>query len=212
MSSCLGKVLVFAALFTACRRVELLTSDVAPGDLDGCVARWRGEALASSIDDAAAATMLRERCAGLTCAGPCVRCIDDADCGDARLCVSGSCGACPGVSGCAVPEGGLVRLVRNGCATCDFAPRSECDDDAGCKTGVCYRGAACAAGCTRAECCANVCAAEGCPAPTPLGCLAPCPSTATSALCRAARCACVGGDWRCDIVETSHWQPCAYTP
>lgn len=145
-----------------------------------------------------------------TPAGP-SRCVEDYECGVARLCVGGVCTPCPTLEGCVEPEprGKWTALSRNGCTVCEFAPQSECAGPSECD-GTCYRGARCAAGCTRMECCANVCQPEGCPEPAPLGCKAPCDSGMTCAVCTAAQCRCEAGQWRCDVGCADLSPQCAY--
>jgi hypothetical protein len=149
----------------------------------------------------------------LTSTGP-TACVEDHECGVARLCVGGVCTECPSLEGCMEPEprGKWTPLTRNGCTVCEFAPASACAGPSECE-GTCYRGARCATGCTRAECCANVCAPAGCTAPAPLGCKAPCGAEmSTCAVCVAASCRCEEGAWRCDVGCADLASFCVYEP
>lgn len=128
-------------------------------------------------------------------------CVEDYECGVARLCVGGVCTACPSLEGCVEPEpiGKWVPLRRNGCTVCEYAPGSECAGPSECAAGICYRGARCASGCTRLECCANVCQPSGCPEPAPTGCRARCGEGMSCGACVTTLCKCDQGTWRCDV-------------
>jgi hypothetical protein len=211
----LAALLLALSPLLACRDVEVLTTQASAAaalSFEDCLAAERPSAVATCGGAAQLVETLRSKCGPATCDGPCVRCIEDADCGPARLCLDGACGACPVLDDCPAAEAGLVRLQRNGCELCEAAPSSECNSDADCATGRCYRGAACTEGCDRPDCCANACAPVGCVEPAPLGCMAACPPSARSPLCRTSRCTCSDGRWRCDAVETRTHRACTYPP
>ncbi len=129
-------------------------------------------------------------------------CISDDDCvSGASICAEGACVACPGEALCAPCPEGWERLSRNGCATCQCAPPSECGPTAECEVGTCYPGASCADGCDAEHegCCANVCAEEGCASPAPLGCVTAC-TDGSEGWCATSFCACAAGAWVCEAI------------
>ncbi len=196
----------------ACSDVEVMTTASEPLSFDGCVAEARARLLVQSIDAQPLAEALRAACGGRTCDGPCTRCIDDLDCGDARLCQDGLCVACHSTDDCAAAGDGEALLRRNGCPVCERGPVSECIEDAGCAGRRCYRGSVCAEGCARPDCCANLCADAGCSDPAPVGCLMPCPVGVDAALCAAAACRCESGRWLCGAAAASTYRRCRYEP
>ncbi len=129
-----------------------------------------------------------------------IECVEDYECGVARLCVGGVCTACPPLDACVEPEplGKWTPLRRNGCTVCEYAPASECAGPSECD-GTCYLGARCASGCKRFECCANVCQRAGCAGPAPAGCRAPCDEGLGCGACVTTLCKCREGTWRCDV-------------
>jgi hypothetical protein len=144
----------------------------------------------------------------LYCADTCVTCTGDLDCPRGEsLCDGEQCAACPDPRACAPCAMGTTQLVRNGCATCECGPPSECEpaDNTGCDPGDmlrCYPGQRCLAGCQPGEsgCCINACALPGCASPAPLGCDTPCPIELGCQSCQAAACRCDGMAWTCDAV------------
>jgi len=204
---------------SACGRWEFLTSDpVEPAlpaeTFQDCVRRLRPEFERLFPDQRTQEERLRATCGPAVCEGICSACIDDTDCGPARLCIAGACGACPVVSDCTVPESGLELLTRNGCEVCQVAPPTECRSDADCAVGTCRRGAICAKGCDRLDCCANVCSSGDCAEPVPYGCLAECiDPPAFLPECRTVSCSCVNNRWRCAVVTTDVvLGSCVYRP
>lgn len=133
------------------------------------------------------------------CDPECMPCGSDRVCPSGRVC-EGTCQPCPEIADCEGPAG-WVRLTRNGCPTCDFAPRpSECVDRTHCPELDCYFGSVCAMGCTAPErCCVNVCAEPGCPPLAPLGCVADCPPGVDCPLCSTTHCQCADGEWVCRV-------------
>jgi hypothetical protein len=140
------------------------------------------------------------------CNPDCTPCVDDHQCQrGAAICDGKVCEPCTANPICptACPAG-WVHLQRNGCETCDCAPPRTCDATMpACASGLCYPGAACAAGCAPGDsgCCADECAMPGCPLPVPTGCLATCPPTMTGCqVCATDACTCMAGKWQCTIV------------
>jgi len=97
------------------------------------------------------------------CNPDCTQCNDDSGCTfGAAICTNHRCvpcgDACPVATSCPV---GWPHLSRNGCPQCACAPAATCNiAGAQCPTGVCYRGAVCAAGCDAIDpdCCDDQCA------------------------------------------------------
>jgi hypothetical protein len=143
---------------------------------------------------------------GHDCNPDCAPCTDDRDCvRGAATCDGKVCVPCDPNPVCPVVcPAGWVRLERNGCPTCDCAPAATCDATMpACQMGLCYPGAACAAGCATHDpgCCADQCEMPGCPLPVPTGCLAMCPPPmASCGVCATDNCTCLSGHWQCSIV------------
>lgn len=139
------------------------------------------------------------------CTTDCQACRDDSQCVAGRqICDGNTCVACRGPAECPPCDPGLVPLTRNGCATCQCAPPSECTDGTmscdGSPTSICYPGMVCAPGCVPGDpgCCANVCAERGCPSPAPLGCDTICTDPGCDpGNCITTACECVGARWEC---------------
>ncbi|HEV7556929.1 MAG TPA: hypothetical protein VGO00_15790 [Kofleriaceae bacterium] len=156
------------------------------------------------------------------CNPDCAACNDDSACTfGAAICTNHRCVPCDG--GCPVDTCPVnwPHLTRNGCRQCACAPAATCSlADQPCATGMCYRGAVCAPGCTTtdAACCADQCEQPGCPSPVPTGCLMPCPPPLGSCTtCAADACVCMGGQWSCtaicaDGLNTSCLAPPAMMP
>lgn len=124
-------------------------------------------------------------------------CTTDAECGTAVWCVAGRCTPCPDAGACQAPLN-QQALRRNGCATCDFAPASQCEGPAWCSSpATCVQGQRCAAGCTDLACCSNTCAEPGCPGRVPVGCATACPEGVSCERCIVGKCACTAGGWVC---------------
>ena len=149
------------------------------------------------------------------CKASCASCRDDTGCEAGKAICDGSvCVACPIVA-CPACPANWVPLERNGCPTCDCAPKPSCGPNvsgAACVTPqkACYVGADCTAGCAANDegCCTHQCADAGCTGPIPTGCLAVCPGPIASVChtCAATQCDCVGGAWQCMIacVDGAH--------
>lgn len=120
-------------------------------------------------------------------------CTDDLGCAEGSWCISGRCQLCPNPTGCAPCPRPLVQLSRNGCATCDCGPASDC---ACTGSATCQDGAYCLGGCTGRDCCLKFCAEPGCTTPNPEGCARTCPEACPEA-CIATQCQCLGGQWSC---------------
>jgi hypothetical protein len=137
-----------------------------------------------------------------SCNSDCAACTDDRDCiKGASICTAQRCTLCPVLPSCPQCPNGWQRLERNGCPTCDCAPPSECvptDPNSCVSDELCYTGAHCTAGCAPGDdCCTNVCSAQGCQGPAPLGCLKTCTNNPQCQQCAAQSCECVGGNWVC---------------
>ncbi len=77
-------------------------------------------------------------------------CVNDRECCSRSICTDGRCGPCPDPSSCPTPLN-QEALRRNGCATCEFAPASQCAAPADCTPGLaCVRGSPLRAGVHRA--------------------------------------------------------------
>jgi hypothetical protein len=141
------------------------------------------------------------------CNPDCTGCADDRECAPgAAICTAGHCTPCPSTINCQACPQGWQRLERNGCATCDCAPPSQCNPGPtvpgttnGCVLPeVCYPGKRCTPGCAPGDdCCANTCSAPGCPGPAPVGCFMPCVNMPCMQ-CAAESCECMpNGSWFC---------------
>ena len=161
-----------------------------PVDVGGQIADGGGDGDASAFRDASDDSF--------------AACTNDETCGAGSICNAGRCGPCPDTSMCPTPLN-QAPLRRNGCATCDFAPASQCSAPADCTSGLtCVRGARCAAGCTELACCANMCADPGCKEPAPVGCAMPCDAFLGCTTCIASKCRCQAAAWECVAGCTSH--------
>lgn len=150
-----------------------------------------------------------------TCNPDCATCVDDHSCAfGAAICNGTVCEPCPPSDPtgqtCQVscpPNWGF--LSRNGCGTCECAPRSECSltDPTTCAADPngerCYAGFPNPLGCAPDDdgCQVNVCSAPGCSEPAPLGCFTTCTLPACTQ-CATTACDCdpATGTWRCEQV------------
>jgi hypothetical protein len=192
-------------IITSCRDAWEQGTPGAPCALDAPCARPSPDESACCTDTAScpAGALWLERACRPECA-----CRDDAQCAFGRtICVDLRCQACPPTDVCAPCPPRWVRLTRNGCATCQCGPPSQCDHpmepcmDGGSagRPGICYPGESCAAGCDpwQPGCCSNACSQEGCAMPAPLGCLTECPPDVACGACAADSCECDGARWMC---------------
>jgi hypothetical protein len=144
-------------------------------------------------------------------------CTTHGDCAPGSRCSGYRCVDCAELSGqCAITcEHGfeLVTLERNGCSSCECAPRSACSSNADCDGGeTCYAGAQCAEGCADPSCCfGNRCGPTGC-GPLPDVCLAFGCANGDECLaaCDRTSCDCDGVSWICQ--STTGGAPVASCP
>jgi hypothetical protein len=132
----------------------------------------------------------------------CASCAADKECSGTDYCVNKVCEPCE-ARVCPACPSPFVRVLRNGCDTCDCAP-PPCGTCAG--TQKCAQGAYCQPACDGPECCASFCAEGGCASPDPEGCSTDC-GAQSCALCRASACQCLGGKWSCSAVCAEDLKP-----
>jgi hypothetical protein len=134
------------------------------------------------------------------------------------MCTNSVCAPCPATDACPPCPEGWMPLLRNGCASCECAPPSQCDalgENCSDEQQICYAGASCAAGCdaTQPGCCDNVCALPGCTDPAPVGCYTDCPPELGCELCATDHCICDGLRWTCDALCVEDVAlDCVHTP
>jgi hypothetical protein len=199
-------------------RVEVMTCEQAWSAPDGATCRLPEVCLRSSPEDPICCRLVAvcdggRLVHGHRCDAGCQPCASDRECPHGvAVCELERCVPCRPVETCEPCPAGFAPLMRNGCPTCDCAPRSECERPDGCGLEqVCYVGAACAKGCVGDfTCCANVCGPiePPCPRPAPLGCQMRCPAELGCDQCAGVNCMCMSGRWFCRPVCSTVVAPC----
>jgi hypothetical protein len=125
----------------------------------------------------------------------CPACEKESDCNLKSWCLGNHCEPCPLAVECPPCPAPFVQFVRNGCATCECGPPSNCEACSGAE--VCRAAQYCVDGCVGEVCCVQRCSVPLCSTPNPEGCSTDCGTTSCGP-CVARNCQCAGGTWVCE--------------